>query len=161
VRLTCLTLVFFSLGAEAAVWDTKVEVSMMVRLQAGTEVPLGQVDQVGMVLPAGVRVTALPAEAAEALVVTVVTEDISNERVQEVSTTGTQSDHDTRCLAIAPDQLICNFLGGMIAFFSSFSLSLLALLSLCLSFGLVSISQGDCWLLMCSKGKYYTRIVYS
>jgi len=110
------------IGAEAAVWGTKVEVSMMVRLQAGSEVPLGQVDQVGMVLPAGVRVSALPAEAAEALVVTVVTEDISNERAQEVSTTGTQSDHDTRCLAIAPDQLICNFMGGMIAF---------SLLSLC------------------------------
>jgi hypothetical protein len=131
---------------------------MMVRLQAGTEVPLGQVDQVGMVLPAGVQATVLPA-AAEAPVVSVVTEDISNERVQVVSTTGTQSGRDTRCLAIAPDQLICNFLGGMIAF-SLLSLSLLALLLLCLSFGLVSISQGDCWLLMCSKGKYYTRIVY-
>lgn len=89
------------------VWATKVEGSTTARLPAGTVVPLDLVlvDQVGMVLPAGVQVTVLPAAAVLAvLVATVVTEEgiISNERVQEVSTTGTQSDSDTRCFAIAP-----------------------------------------------------------
>lgn len=96
------------------VWATTVEDSTTARLQAGTEACLdpvgGPVDQVGMVLLAGVQVTAvLPLPAAAALVVMEVTEDISSERAQEVSTTGTQSAHDTRFLAIAPHQRMCKW----------------------------------------------------
>jgi len=81
-----------------------VEDSTTARLLAGTEVLLdlvvGLVDLVGMVLPVEAQVTALP--VAVALVGMVETEDTSNERAQEVSTTGTQNGHDTRFFAIAP-----------------------------------------------------------
>jgi hypothetical protein len=37
------------------------------------------------------------------------TEDTSNERAQQVTTTGTQNDHDTRFFAIAPQQGMCKW----------------------------------------------------
>ena len=85
-------------------WATKVEGSTTaVRLLAGSQdLPdrvVGLVDQVGMVLP-----------AAAVLVGMAVTEDISNERAQEGSTTGTQSGHDTRYFfAIGPQQGMCKW----------------------------------------------------
>ncbi|KAH9999220.1 hypothetical protein BJV74DRAFT_176804 [Russula compacta] len=97
-----------AIGAGVVVWATTVEDSTTARLQAGTEACLdpvvGPVDQVGMVLLAGVQVTVLPLPAAVALVVMEVTEDISSERAQEVSTTGTQSAHDTRFWQLHPSE---------------------------------------------------------
>ncbi|KAI9440108.1 hypothetical protein H4582DRAFT_1577480 [Lactarius indigo] len=90
------------------VWDTKVEDSMTARLRAGLEVPLDQapglVDQVGTALLVGVK-TMVPLEAV-VLVVLAVTEDISSERAQEVSTIETPSGRDTRCFAIALHQVL-------------------------------------------------------
>jgi len=84
-----------------AVWATKVVDSTTVHLPTGTEDLLdpvvGPVVQVGMVLLAGVQVMDPP--AAVVLVDMEVTEDISRERAQEVSTTGTQSGHGTRFVA--------------------------------------------------------------
>ena len=82
-----------TLGVGVVAWATKAEGSTTtVRLLAGTEVlldpvvgPADQVGQVGMVLPAA----AVPVGMA-------VTEDTSNERSQEGSTTGTPSGHDIR-----------------------------------------------------------------
>lgn len=96
-------------------WATKVEDSTTARLLAGTEVLLdlvlvglvGRVDQVGMVLPAEGQVTVPP--AAVVLVGMAETEDTSNERAQQVTTTGTQNDHDTRFFAIAPQQGMCKW----------------------------------------------------
>lgn len=86
-----------------AVWATTVEASTTDRLPAGTVLPdlVGLVDQVGMVLlKAGAQVMVRPAVVV--LVALAVTEDTSSERAQEVSTTETQSGHDTRSFAIAP-----------------------------------------------------------
>jgi hypothetical protein len=91
---------YFLLGAGVVVWATKEVDSTKVRLPAGTEDLLGLVDLVdlvGMVLLAGVR--ALVPPAAVALAVLAVTEDISSERAQEVSTTGTRSGPGTRFVA--------------------------------------------------------------
>jgi len=80
-----------------------VEASTTDRLPAGTVLPdlVGLVDQVGMVLlKAGAQVMVRPAVVV--LVALAVTEDTSSERAQEVSTTETQSGHDTRSFAIAP-----------------------------------------------------------
>jgi len=85
-----------AIGAGVVVWVTKEVDSTMVRLPAGTEDLLGLVDLVGF-LPAGVR--ALVPPAAVALAVMAVTEDISSERAQEVSTTETQSGHGSRFVA--------------------------------------------------------------
>jgi hypothetical protein len=83
----------------------------MVRLLAGTEVPLdlvvGLVDQVGMVLLAEAQVTVPPVVVV--LVGMAETEDTSNERAQEVTTTGTQNGHDTRFFAITPQQGMCKW----------------------------------------------------
>jgi hypothetical protein len=102
-RSRTMTADCFSLGAEVAGWATKAEVSTTARLPAGTEEDL--LGLVGMVLPEWVRDMVLPAVVA--LVVTVVIEAISNERAQEVSTTGTRSGRDTKCTAMAPNQGIC------------------------------------------------------
>ena len=78
----------------------------MAHLLAGTEALLdlvGLVGQVGMVLPVEGQegqVTAPPVVVV--LVGMVETEDTSNERAKEVTTTGTQNGHDTRFFAIAP-----------------------------------------------------------
>lgn len=97
-------------GVEVVAWATKAEGSTTARLLAGTEVLLdlvvGQVDQVGMVLLEG-QVTVPPVPVV--LVGMVETEDTSNERAQEVTTTGTQNDHDTRFFAIAPQQGMCKW----------------------------------------------------
>ena len=91
-------------------WATKAEDSTTARLLAGTEVLLdlvvGLVDQVGMVLLEG-QVTVPPVVVV--LVGMAETEDTSNERAQEVSTTGTQNGHDTRFFAIAPQQGMCKW----------------------------------------------------
>jgi hypothetical protein len=83
----------------------------MARLLAGTEVLLdlvvGPVDQVGMVLPPEGQVTVPP--VAVVLVGMAETEDTSNERAQQVTTTGTQNGHDTRFFAIAPQQGMCKW----------------------------------------------------
>jgi hypothetical protein len=97
------------LEAGVVVWDTKVEDSTTARLRAGMEVPLDQavvglVGLVGTVLLVGVLVTA-PLEAV-VQVVTAVTEDISSERVQEDLMTETPSGRDSRCFAIAPQQVL-------------------------------------------------------
>jgi hypothetical protein len=101
----------FFTEAEVAVWDTKVEDSTTARLQAGMEDPLDQVvglvGQVGtVVLLVGVQVTAAPLEEAVVQVVTAVTEDISSERAQEDLMTETPSGRDSRCFAIAPQQVL-------------------------------------------------------
>jgi len=86
-----------------AVWATTVEASTTDRLPAGTVLPdlVDLVDLVGMVLlKAGAQVMVRPAVVV--LVALAVTEDTSSERAQEVSTTETQSGHDTRSFAIAP-----------------------------------------------------------
>ena len=90
-------------------WATKAEGSTTVRLLAGTEVlldpvvdpvvgPADQVGQVGMVLPAA----AVPVGMAA-------TEDTSNERAQEGSTTGTPSGHDIRFFAMRPPSGMCKW----------------------------------------------------
>jgi hypothetical protein len=96
-----LTLTHFLLGVGVVVWATRVVDSMTDHLPTDTEDLLdpvvalvGLVDQVGMVLLAGVQ--ALVPPAAVGLVVMAVTEDISSGRVREVSTTETQSGHGTR-----------------------------------------------------------------
>jgi len=97
-------------GAGVADWATKAADSMTAdRLPAGSEVlrdlvagPVDQVDQVGLVLPVA-QGTVLPAVGM------VATEDISSARAQEVSTTGTPSDHDTRFLAVFPHQGMCKW----------------------------------------------------
>ena len=104
-------LISFILGVEVVAWATKAEVgSMTAHLLAGTEVLLdlvvGLVDQVGMVLLEG-QVTDTP--AAVVLVGMAETEDTSNVRAQEVTTTGIQNDHDTRFFAIAPQQGMCKW----------------------------------------------------
>ena len=107
-------LICFTLGVEVVAWATKAEGSTTARLLAGTEVLLGLVvglvvglvDQVGMVLPEG-QVTVPP--VAVVLVGMAETEDTSNERAQEVTTTGTQNGHDTRFFAIAPQQGMCKW----------------------------------------------------
>ena len=92
-------------------WATKAEGSTTARLLAGTEVLLdlvvGLVDQVGTVLLEGQVM--VPPAAAVVLVGMAETEDTSNERAQEVSTTGTQNGHDTRFFAIAPQQGMCKW----------------------------------------------------
>ena len=91
-------------------WATKAEGSTTVRLLAGTEVlldpvedpvvgPADQVGQVGMVLPAA---AAVPVGMAA-------TEDTSNERAQEGSTTGTPSGHDIRFFAMRPPSGMCKW----------------------------------------------------
>jgi hypothetical protein len=96
-------------------WATKAEGSTTVRLLAGTEVLLDpvvdpvvgpadqadQVGQVGMVLPA--------AAVAVPVVGMAVTEDTSNERSQEGSTTGTPSGHDIRFFAMRPPSGMCKW----------------------------------------------------
>ena len=103
-------LISFTLGVEVVAWATKAEVGSMMAHLAGTEVLLdlvvGLVDQVGMVLLEG-QVTDTP--AAVVLVGMAETEDTSNERAQEVTTTGIQNDHDTRFFAIAPQQGMCKW----------------------------------------------------
>jgi hypothetical protein len=106
---TCLT---FTLEVEVVAWATKAGDSMTARLLGGTEVLLdlvvGPVDQVGMVLPAEGQVSVVPPVAVAVVLVGIVeTEDTSNERAQEVTTTGTQNGHDTRFFAIAPQQGMC------------------------------------------------------
>ena len=107
-------LIYFTLGVEVAAWATKAEEGLTTaRLLAGTEVLLdlvvGLVDQVGMVLPVG-QVTGPPVAVALVVLVGMAeTEDTSNERAQEVTTTGTQNGHDTRFFAIAPQQGICKW----------------------------------------------------
>jgi hypothetical protein len=113
VRLVQSDLICFTLGVEVVVgWATKAEDSTTARLLGGTEVLLdlvvGPVDQVGMVLPAEGQVS-VPPVAVVVLVGIAETEDTSNERAQEVSTTGTQSGHDTRYFAIAPQQGMCKW----------------------------------------------------
>src|SRR6266849_2495099 len=98
--LFSLTLLFITLGGvEVVAWATKAEDLASARLLAGAEVRLelvvGPVDQVGMVLPAEGQVS-VPPVAVAVLVGIADTEDTSNERAQEVTTTGTQNDHDTR-----------------------------------------------------------------
>jgi len=89
-------------GAEVAAWATKAEDSTTTaRLQAGLEVlpdlVVGLVDQVGMVLLGVGQATVPPAAAVGVVMVGMAeTEDISNERAQEVTTIGTQNGHDTR-----------------------------------------------------------------
>jgi hypothetical protein len=104
-------LICFALGVEVEAWVSKVEDSTTARLLAGTEVLLdpvvGRADQVGMVLPAEGQVTVPP--VAVVLVGMAETEDFSNERAQEGSTTGTQNGHDTRLFAIAPQQGMCKW----------------------------------------------------
>jgi len=97
-----------------AVWATKAEDSTTARLLAGTGVLLDQedlvvglVDQVGMVLLAEGQASVPPAVVV--MVGMAETEDISNGRAQEVSTTGTQNGHDTRFFAIAPQQGMCKW----------------------------------------------------
>lgn len=69
---------------------------------------VGLVDQVGMVLLAGVQVMVRP--AAVGLVVMAVTEGISSERVLVVSTTEIQSGHGTRFDAnCTPHQVRCTW----------------------------------------------------
>lgn len=91
---------------------------------------VGPVDQVGMVLLAGVQAMVPPAAppAAVGLAVMAVTEGISNGRVREVSTTEIQSGHGTRFDAncIPPGEV---HVGGMIGISPS-PLSLLACLLL-------------------------------
>ena len=103
-------LISFTLGVEVVAWATKAEGSTTARLLAGTEVLLdlvvGLVDQVGMVLLEGQVTVPL---VAVVLVGMAETEDTSNERAQEVSTTGTQNGHDTRFFAIAPQQGMCKW----------------------------------------------------
>lgn len=98
-------------GVEVVAWASKAEEgSTTARLLAGTEVLLdlvvGLVDQVGMVLLEG-QVTDPPAVVV--LVGMAETEDTSNERAREVTTTGTQNDHGTRFFAIAPQQGMCKW----------------------------------------------------
>ena len=127
-------------------WATKVEDSTTTaRLLGGLEVLLdlvvGPVDQVGMVLPAEGRV--MPPPVAVVLVGIAETEDTSNERAPEVSTTGTQNGRDTR--------FFCNctpsrgFVSGWYDSHFPFSLSLafLSFAFVCLS-GVVSIA-GNYW----------------
>jgi len=89
-----------AIGAEVAVWATKVD-STTVHLPTGMEDLLdpavGPVVQVGMVLLAGVLGLVPP--AAVVLADLEVIEDISSERAQEVTTTETQSGHGTRFVA--------------------------------------------------------------
>lgn len=102
------------LGVEVVAWATKAEDSTTARLLGGTEVLLdlvvGLVDQVGMVLPAEGQGQVTVPPVAVVLVGMAETEDTSNERAQQVSTTGTQNDHDTRFFAITPQQGICKWL---------------------------------------------------
>jgi hypothetical protein len=111
--LFSLTLFIFTLGVEVVVWATKAEDSTTARLLAGTEVLLdlvvGLVDQVGMVLLEGLEGQVTVPPVAVVLVGMAETEDTSNERAQEVSTTGTQNGHDTRFFAIAPQQGMCKW----------------------------------------------------
>jgi len=99
-------------GAGVAVWATTVEASTTtVHLPAGSALPglvglVDLVDQVGMVLTAGGQVMV---RLAVDLAAMAVTEDTSSERVQEVSTTGTQSGHDTKSFAIAPHKGMCKW----------------------------------------------------
>lgn len=99
------------------VWASRVVDSTTVHLPTDTEdlldpVVVGLVDQVGLVLLAGVQVMVRP--AAVGLVVLAVTEGISSERVRVVSTTETQSGHGTRFDAncTPPGEV---HVGGMIA----------------------------------------------
>jgi hypothetical protein len=91
-------------------WATKAEGSTTAHLQAGTEVLLDpvvgpadqadqadQVDQVGQVGMVLLAAAVLPVGMA-------VTEDTSNERAQEGSTTGTPSGHDIRFFAMRPPE---------------------------------------------------------
>jgi hypothetical protein len=108
LTLTLTLPVCFSLGVGVADWATKAVDSMTAdRLPAGSEVlrdlVVGPVDQVGLVLPVGAQDSVLPAVGM------VATEDISSARAQEVSTTGTPSDHDTRFLAVSPHQGMCKW----------------------------------------------------
>ena len=93
-------------------WAIKAADSTTARLLGGTEVLLdlvvGPVDQVGMVLPVQGQ-DSVPPVAVAVLVGIAVTEDTSNERAQEVTTTGTQNGHDTRFIAIAPQQGMCKW----------------------------------------------------
>lgn len=96
--------------------------------------PVGLVDQVGLVLLAGVQVMVRPAAVGlVGLVVMAVTEDISSERVREVSTTETQSGHGTRFDAncTPPGEV---HVGGMIAISPFLSVSS-CFVCLCLSYG--------------------------
>jgi hypothetical protein len=106
-----LPVCFSSLGAGVADWATKAAADSMTAdrppVPAGSEVlrdlVVGPVDQVGLVLPVGAQGSVLPAVGM------VATEDISSARAQEVSTTGTPSDHDTRFLAVSPHQGMCKW----------------------------------------------------
>jgi len=139
-------------GVGVVVWATRVVDSMTVHLPTtDTEDLLGPVlalvglvDQVGMVLLAGVQDMVPP--AAVGLVVWAVTEDISNGRVREVSTTETQSGHGTRFDAncTPPGEV---HVGGMIGISPS-PLSLLALSPFVCLMGLVSIAW-RLWVVNC------------
>lgn len=129
------------------VWATRVVDSTTAHLPTDMEDLLDQVvglvdqvDQVGLVaLLAGFQVMVPPAAVGlVVLVVMAVTEDISSERVREVSTTETQSGHDTRFDAncTPPGEV---YVGGMIAISPS-PLSLLALSVFVCLMGLVSIA---------------------
>lgn len=93
-----------------AVWATKVVDSTRVRLPAGSEDLLdlvaGPVVPVGLVLLVEFQVM-VPPEVV--LVVLEVTEAISSERAQEVSTTETQSGHGTRFVAKCTHQVRCQW----------------------------------------------------